>query len=248
MRVGVLMLATLVSPAVSIVAAQSASMPTSHPDMGSIEGIVYDPIGLPVPGLAVLIEGPVDPARWQDELPLTDREGHYRFTDLPPGRYHITAQVDYFPGAALTVSSGAVTRHDVTLKVTPLEQEFTVCARCGTTPVPDSLAKEFAADAIDALNHPVSAPRPGTGWEYYLPGMGLYPAVGIEKELEGTVIVEGRIGLDGVPTGMKIVSSTHRELSQATVDALAAEFWEPGRIRGVAFEVPFRFLIRYTLD
>jgi hypothetical protein len=47
---------------------------------------------------------------------------------------------------------------------------------------------------------------------------------------------------------MKVVSATHRDLAQAAVDWLSAEFWEPGRIRGVAFDVPFHFLIRYVLD
>ena len=208
-----------------------------------IEGVVYDPVGIPMPDVVLFLEG--------GEVfgtTRTDRTGRYRFSGVPAGRHSIISTIDFFPAFEVDVARGASVTKDMALAIAPVEQLFTVCARCGwTLEIPDSLAKEFAGDATAALDQPVSAPRPINGWEYYKPGMGLYPAVALERELEGTVVIEGRIGVDGVPTDLKVVSSTQRELAKAAVDTLSLEFWEPGRIRGIPFEVPFRFLIRYVI-
>jgi hypothetical protein len=212
-------------------------------ETGVIEGVVYDPLGIPMPDVVLFLGGVevFGTAR-------TDPTGHYRFSGVPAGRHGIISTIDFFPAFEVDVTRGASVTKDMALKISPVAQLFTVCARCGwSLEIPDSLAKEFASDATAALDQPVSAPKPINGWEYYKPGMGLYPAVAVERELEGTVIVEGRIGIDGVPTDLKVVSATDGELAKAAVDTLSLEFWEPGRIRGVPFEVPFRFLIRYVL-
>lgn len=112
--------------------------------------------------------------------------------------------------------------------------------------VPESLSKEFEADRQAALEHPVTAPRPPLGWEYYHPGNGEYPPAARETQVEGTVTVEGVIGIDGVLTNMNAQSSRPL-LARAAMASLAGEFWEPGRVRGVGLATPFRFLIRYTL-
>jgi hypothetical protein len=39
-----------------------------------------------------------------------------------------------------------------------------------------------------------------------------------------------------------------RDALISALASLAEEVWEPGRVRGVAIEVPFRFLIRYVLE
>ena len=170
------------------------------------------------------------------------------FERLPVGRYHVTSPIDFFPGTPFLVSQGETSEQNITMTLLPVEAEFTVCAECPTIIVPKSLADDFAADAKDALDHPVSAPRPPGGWESYLPGMGAYPQEFREAMVDGTVVIEGRIGLDGVPTGFRVDSSSNLRVAKAAIDALSTEAWEPGRVRGTAIEVPFRFLIRYALS
>ena len=44
-----------------------------------------------------------------------------------------------------------------------------------------------------------------------------------------------------------VSTSVHPALASAAVEAVQAERWEPGRVRGVAIEVPLRMTIDYIL-
>ena len=44
-----------------------------------------------------------------------------------------------------------------------------------------------------------------------------------------------------------MMSDVHPALASAAVHAVQAERWEPGRVRGVAIEVPLRMTIDYIL-
>ncbi|MEQ1757350.1 MAG: M56 family metallopeptidase [Vicinamibacterales bacterium] len=217
---------------------------------GSVTGVVHDPTGAPLGGLLLLFEsncfgpGARECGYWT--WTRTDRFGRYRVEGLPPWHFSVVSPIDFFPGTTFNIERGQTLVQDITMKVEPVVSEFTICAECAALIVPDSLAKEFEADRKDSLDHPVSAPRPSTGWEYYSPGRGLYPPELRDAALEGSVVVEGTISTDGVLTGMR-ASPAGTPLATATLAALAEEVWEPGRVRGVAIDVPFRFLIRYTL-
>ena len=100
---------------------------------------------------------------------------------------------------------------------------------------------------MDASNQPVKGPEPVGGWESYWSRLPEYPRTLRDAGLEGTVIVEGRIGTDGLASDLKVVSDVHPALASAAVEAVQAERWEPGRVRGVAIEVPLRMTIDYIL-
>lgn len=218
---------------------------------GTVYGVVEDPTGAPLEGLVLILEsecfGPgVGRACEYNTWTRTGRSGEFRFAGLPPRAFHITAQIDFFPGVKFQIGMGESLERDIRMAVEPVISEFTICADCAAVVVSDSLAKEFEADRQAALDHPVTAPRPPLGWEYYHPGNGEYPPDLREKGVEGTVTIEGVIGPDGVPTDIRAQSAS-AELARAAKAALAGEFWEPGRVRGVGVPVPFRFLIRYSL-
>ncbi len=246
--------AIAVAPVTVVVAEQrvieeprSASLTTGP--RGNVAGVVYDPTGLPLAGLLLILEqncyGPNARNCGFNSWTRTDRQGRFRFDGLPVGSFHVTSPIDFFPGLQFSVIDGQTVDEDITMTISPVEGEFTVCAECAELVVPDSLAKEFAADRVDALDHPVSAPHPASGWEFYKPANGEYPAALKEAGVEGSVVVEGRIGVDGVPTAMK--AEPPSALGRAAMAGLAGEIWEPGRIRGIAVEVPFRLLVRYVL-
>jgi len=48
-------------------------------------------------------------------------------------------------------------------------------------------------------------------------------------------------------SGLRVVSAVHPALASAALEAVQAERWEPGRVRGVAVEVPLRMTIDYIL-
>jgi hypothetical protein len=46
---------------------------------------------------------------------------------------------------------------------------------------------------------------------------------------------------------MRIVSAAHPDLAKAALELLQNEQWQPARVRGVAFEVPFTEQINFVL-
>ena len=138
------------------------------------------------------------------------------------------------------------------MKIDTLTGNFVVCANCpvlvDTYVTPDSLAKEFERDRQATWDQPVVGPAPVGGWEFHRPTIIEYPSALKDGKVEGTVVVEGRIGTDGFPDGIRVVSAGHPDLAKAAVAAVREDRWEPARVRGVAVEVPFSFRFEYVLQ
>lgn len=90
------------------------------PNPGFLSGTVLDPDGLPVPGATIVVREntAVGPSAGRT---LTDLDGRYAFTDLPPGSYIVTADAPGFRigTAGAIVSRGAGTQVDFQLEPSP---------------------------------------------------------------------------------------------------------------------------------
>ncbi len=106
---------------------------------GSIEGRVADSTGGRVPGVTVKAEGGTITRE-----ALTDDFGAYRFLQMPPGKYKVTATMTGFNTsvAEVDVSAGKIVAVDFTLKVGDVSEQVIVSA--------DSVAKiDPARSAIE---------------------------------------------------------------------------------------------------
>lgn len=100
----------------------------AHQTYGGVEGSVLDQTGAGLPGATVIIR---DRSRERSHEAVTDRAGKYRFTAVPPGRYHVTFQmIDFATSqhANLEVSAGQTTTLDAVLHLS-LSAEVTVTGR-----------------------------------------------------------------------------------------------------------------------
>ena len=225
----------------------------------SVSGYLYDPYGNPVDGVVLDIErmwfGPPPPGPKQGPFArntTTDARGHFSFDHMPRGFYGLAAPfTDFVEPAQFTLDVGEHLDRDLHMKIELLTGRFTVCRDCVTRSdpyvVPDSIAKEFALDEKEALAQPVTGPEPAGGWLAAHPTIPEYPEALKKTNLEGMVIVEGTIGIDGVRTKMRVVSAPHAELAKAAIAMLAEEVWKPAYVRGVPVEVPFREQIDFVL-
>ena len=181
----------------------------------------------------------------------TDETGHFDFNTVRAGTYRLAAPMDFVPATTVRLAPGDAAQRDVWMSVETLTDTFTVCADCppeiDTYEPPESLVAEFRRDRQDSWNQAVKGPEPVDGWESYWSRLPEYPQALKDAGLEGTVIVEGLIGTDGFASDLKVVSDVHPALANAAVEAVQAERWEPGRVRGVAVEVPLRMTIDYIL-
>ena len=231
---------TLVMLAIAPVQAVRAS--------AALSGHLFDPFGGSVENVKLYLEQIGGPASYEGK---TDETGRFDFNTVRAGTYRLAAPMDFVPATTIRLAPGDAAQRDVWMSVETLTDTFTVCADCppeiDTYEPPDSLVAEFRRDRQDSWNQAVKGPEPVDGWESYWSRLPEYPQALRDAGLEGTVIVEGLIGTDGFASGLKVVSDVHPALANAAVEAVQAERWEPGRVRGVAIEVPLRMTIDYIL-
>lgn len=163
---------------------------------GSIEGVVRDQSGAPVPGSVVEARGP---ALIGVATSVSDDSGTYRFPALPPGRYEVTANLAGFAPARvgdIAVALGKNLRVDLTVKVATQAEEVTVV---GEAPVIDTRSsasfKNLSREFFDAI----PKGRDFTSIVNLAPGANF-------EEKAGGIAVDGASGaensyiLDGIDT------------------------------------------------
>jgi len=246
MTAGVLVLLAI-APVRVIRASVSEAVGESRPTTARLTGNLFDPFGGAVENVTLYLE-----ALWGESYQgRTDEAGHFVFDTLHPGRYTLSAPMDFVPPTTIVIAPGEIVERDIRMEIDTLTDAFTVCAECpadiDTYMPPDSLVAEFQRDREASWNQPVKGPEPVGGWEFYWSRLPEYPRALKDAMLEGTVVVEGRIGIDGFASGLRVVSAVHPALASAALEAVQAERWEPGRVRGVAVEVPLRMTIDYIL-
>ena len=231
---------TLVMLAIAPVQAVRAS--------AALSGHLFDPFGGSVENVKLYLEQIGGPASYEGR---TDEAGGFVFNTVRAGTYRLAAPMDFVPATTIRLAPGDAAQRDIWMSVETLTDTFTVCADCpteiATYEPPASLVAEFRRDRQDSWSQAVKGPEPVNGWESYWSGLPEYPQTLKDAGLEGTVIVEGRIGTDGFASDLKVVSDVHPALANAAVEAVQAGRWEPGRVRGVAIEVPLRMTIDYIL-
>src|SRR5262245_10559333 len=100
---------------------------------GVVTGRVVDSNGGVLPGVTVTLRSPEVLGAFTG---VTDGEGGYRITNLPPGTYEVKAELEGFQTVIRheTVRLGAVTAVDITLSVGSVSETVTVH---GESPIVD---------------------------------------------------------------------------------------------------------------
>lgn len=110
---------------------------------GDIRGVVTDESGAILPGVTVTIRSTAVPGA---PTTVTNEAGIYRFPNLPPGSYDITAELSGFATSTQTgipVSLGGTAEINIQLKVSAQQETITVTAEA---PVVDSTSTQVATN------------------------------------------------------------------------------------------------------
>jgi hypothetical protein len=132
--------ASMMSCALPVLADQAAA-PAVKVSAGTIVGIVRNSAKVAVSGATVIATG-VESGSIRATVSSSD--GVYSFSDLAPGTYAVTAQVDGYPDVALpsvTVAAGKATRSDIVMNVpgevhSPLAPALAATAAPAASPAP----------------------------------------------------------------------------------------------------------------
>ncbi|MBI4266643.1 MAG: TonB family protein [Acidobacteria bacterium] len=237
------------------------SFPTAQSASAVFSGFVSDPNGEPVEGSTIYLTSVA--TKEQLEF-VTGPEGRFEFSGLPAGDYRVTSMTPGIMPFVVTLPADERVHRDITLPFGPFSGTWTIVrnptapARTGGPPRPDnfrcaergmplcgvpSIVEEFERDEIERLKHPVLAPRTTR-----MPSLEEYPQPLQDAGVQGTVVIEVRVGVDGALDDARIVSTDHPELVEPALASMRAARWEPARLRGVAVEAPMTFTIQFRLE
>jgi hypothetical protein len=135
--------------AASLLAPPSSSAQVSS---GGIVGLVRDPGGAPLPGAAVVVENESTGRR---RSTMTEADGGFLMSALPPGRYRLRATLDGFQQlvrGGVQVATGETVRVELDLRLGAVSEALTVTAdapllRSATS----SLGQVVSREKIDGL-------------------------------------------------------------------------------------------------
>src|SRR4051812_5287244 len=103
---------------IAVILSLSASIAPAQVTIGSLEGVVTDPSGRPVPHASIRA---TDTLRSAVHASATDGSGFYRITELSPSVYSVTVSADGFDKATVDeamVSVDSSVRVDFRLRIT----------------------------------------------------------------------------------------------------------------------------------
>jgi hypothetical protein len=188
---------------------------------GTVTGKIVDSSGAVLPGVTISLKSPEALGQFTG---VTDAQGLYRVTNLPPATYDVRAELSGFQSVVRNapVRLNAVTEVDFTMSVGSMTEEVTVTAE---SPIVDP---ERAGLSVN-INHqaltsvPVTTNRRFQDAWLVVPGVSVNPAT---QELTGS---ERRTSLDGAdvtdPYGGDIfaVNLNYDAIQDVEVKALGAE-------------------------
>jgi len=122
---------------------------------GNLIGVIRDESRSVLPGVTLTISSPALPGGPQTAV--SNAQGEYRFTGLPPGLYELTVTLTGFSTYIekdLAVTVAGTIERNVGLKLAAVAETITVS---GQTPVVDTrqvgVAKSLPADVVEAIPH-----------------------------------------------------------------------------------------------
>lgn len=221
-----------------LVAIASLQVTAQVQGSGTLSGSVHDVSGATIPGAMVSAEN-LDASN--REAATTDQEGRFQVVGLPSGRYRLTIEKPGFApfrSRILMVTAGADIRSDSTLNVGSVSEKIQVSAKRPQTGVPVGRAPQrIRVGGNVQATKLINMVKPS------------YPAAAQSAGVEGTVVLQAIIGVDGAPLSVTVVSqAAPEELVQAAVDAVRQWRYEPTRLNGVPVEVVTTVTVSFQLE
>lgn len=203
----------VLAAAAAVAAAQTAYM--------SFSGVVNDEQGRGIPGTAVVLSNDVRQAKYEIK---TTNDGRFEFVGLPAGDYRVQVEGIGFQSLrdALTIEGKNVQRN-FTLMLGTLQE--TIMVRFD----PNAAADAEAAKPPSVHEVPMPAPKEcvaSTAGGRIVPPKKIrsvnpqYPPSLRGSGVEGTVVMRGRIAVDGYISDISVVQEAHPELAQAAIAAV----------------------------
>lgn len=206
---------------------------------GRLQGSVLDPSGGAIPDATVLL---IKPESKGQEITRTGPDGRYAFPMLPEGKYAVEVRSKGF----------AVYHGDVTIQ-TGRSHEENLALSVGR--VQETLVILSKRPPVQNTGQPVRTPqRIRIGGNVQATKLlrvvnPVYPVALRDQGVEGTVLLEGVIGIAGKLLSLRSLNSlVHPGLTKAALDAVGQWEYQPSLLNGQPVEVVTAITIGFRLD
>lgn len=228
----------LIAAALPVAAASSGA--------GAPGGVLRDPSGRVLPAATVRLS-----AIGQDAIheTQTDASGAFQFGELPDGEYMLSARLPGFQSTRQRVRvTSSMTPLNVTMQVGTLRETITIRSD-GSTP------QAAATSTKSALPTP-APPKCGTTevGGNLKPPMKLKDVRPVYKpelaanNVEGDVLLQAIIGVDGRVRGVEVVSATNLDLEESAIRAVSQWEFSPTYLNCQAIEVRMFVTASFKID
>jgi len=233
----------------ALVVAAAATVASLHAQQGSpaqakasIVGTLYDPAGHPADNtLLVVVATAGSPTL--TEPTRTDEQGRFQF-DIPPGPIAFrTPSTDVIDPATLEVAAGTTTVA-VRMGIDAVAANLRVCRRCRQQTQVTKVAPAATTGALPAF----AGAEPEEGWDTFNERSIPYPASLSNTTLQGEVVLEGRVTVDGATADLRSVSASNARLVGVARELAEQVRWRPAHIRDVPVSTPVRLTVEFTTN
>jgi TonB family protein len=170
---------------------------------------------------------------------LTNDAGEYEFPAIPAGTYHIDVrQLGFwqFQREGLVLKPNAEVRLDAVLEVGLITQMVTVTGKSHRTPAaPPPPPRRIRVGGDVQAAKCISAPKPE------------YPPDLEEKGIEGTVLLDAVIGMDGTVLDIRVINAPNPGLEKAALNAVKQWRYTPTLLNGEPVEVVTTIDVNFRL-
>lgn len=207
-------------------------------DGGRISGTVFDPSGARVPQATVTISNKETGAK---EIVETNDPGEFSFEALPPGTYALSVTKVGFGIHAQTIvlpPQKTVLGFDIVLQPGDVLQAIDVTATRtpGAAPAPrKSGPQRIRVGGLVQATTLVESRQPD------------YPESARAKGIQGVVLLQAVISMEGVPLSLKVISSPDPDLSKSAIEAVKQWRYKPTLLNGDPIEVVTTIAVRFHL-
>ncbi len=239
------LLVTTISPFRIVVAAQTQT-PTQ-----TFSGSLMDPLGRPLPDTRLTLW---NTSTQQPIETRSDPAGRFTFSGIPGGEYLLQVH-EFGSQGRITLAPGQRLHRDIAVLMDGVEDTITVYSSEAPTVVapppapllPTSRASQPSPGQAELdrcaqvsmfcrVTPPVQIAR----------AQPIYPAKQRESGVAGTVMIEGRVGTDGLVKDLRALVPADAEFASATIDALRRWQFTPIRFDGVPVEMNIRVTANFV--